>query len=157
MRRNDAQTVAEAWLEALLSCVALNAFCQERFGAEPAVFLGFDAFDHTGQPKAPFVVIAPMSTRDGPDLDRNQGERIEYRLVVALGLVDKELETVGERGRVFRGYRSAALFEAFVRQALLDSAFCPAFWESETAQPGEHYFERHVFYTVTAENTIGGF
>ncbi|WP_027176065.1 hypothetical protein [Desulfovibrio aminophilus] len=157
MIRAEAQTVAEAWFEALLSGVALNAFCLERFGREPSIQLGTDPFNLQGEPDAPFVVVVPMQTKDGPDLSAAEGERIEYRLMLALGLEDGAVESVGGRGRVFRGYRSAAEFEARALQVLMDSAYRPAVWESETAQPGENYFERHVFITVTAENTIGGF
>ncbi|MDD4950925.1 MAG: hypothetical protein PHV85_00095 [Desulfovibrionaceae bacterium] len=146
----DAVEIALAWYEALRGSVDLAAWSLEQFGADPAVHLGFDAFDKPGRPHLPFVALVPVKDSDGLELAAGS-----HVILACMGCEDAEVVEDADLAKRHRGYQTLAAFEHLVLGALADTDWPPSSWECESSQPGKGYFERHAMIQVSTPNTIG--
>ncbi|MBC16556.1 MAG: hypothetical protein CL942_05835 [Desulfovibrio sp.] len=147
----DSWDIAEHWYELLLDCIPVNEFCVASFGRKPELFLSFDERDAAGKQQTPFVVVEPMSDRDGIDIPHGT-----HAVLVALGIKDDSIQH-DDQGRGVRtlGFKVLKEFEGVVRQAFMAGRYPLSDWQAENSHPGRHYFERHVFFTVNLPNTLG--
>ncbi|WP_243546375.1 hypothetical protein [Pseudodesulfovibrio tunisiensis] len=143
--------IAETWYEALLASVAVNEHCQAAFGKLPSMFLDFDKRDKHGAQQVPYIGVIPMADRDGDEIGMGV-----HSILLVLGIKDDDtVEDAGGRGVRYMGGKTLQRFESVVRSFLASLRYPLSDWQAEKSNPGNGYFEKHIFITVNLPNTLG--
>ncbi|GAB6125028.1 hypothetical protein [Humidesulfovibrio idahonensis] len=145
----ESYDIAKIWNQALTADPDLNAFCQNAFHKNLSIFLGAVMEDLPGEQVAPYLALISVEDKGGFET-----VQAESTVLIFMGIMDKSVTKIGNN-TVIRGPETMNQLEKIVRSALEQTDFPPSRWHATSAQPGPHYFERHCFYIVEQDRTIG--
>ncbi len=146
----ESNAISTRWAAALEASATIASLCTARFGKEHFVRKGRRKGHELGEDDAPFLVVLPFVDEGG-----FEAELATAKVVVTIGIVDSEMEPIGQRGDSARIFDSMDQVEQAVLKVLESTDDLPSRWtgEYEVIDPG--FCVRHILYEIDTPRTIG--
>ena len=141
--------LANFWATEIEASETIAALCQALFGKAPLVRQGWRKGHELGEQDVPFVVVLPLSDEDG-----FEAEISTAKVVVTIGIVDREWIKFGANGQRSRGLESMERVEAALRDLLGETSDPPSRWTAEYEIPGPDFYVRSILYETDNLRTI---
>jgi len=140
---------ATLWSTEIEASADIATLCQSLFSKTPLVRHGLREGHELGERDAPFFVVVPFS-----DFDGFEAENSTAKVVVTIGILDREWIAFGTRGQRARGLESMERIECALRTLLGETSEPPSRWTAEYANPGPDFYVRSILFETDNLRTI---